>query len=224
MPLDKQASMGAVRGTAITMSIEDRLAQLERCNRRWRTGCIALLMLLGMGLLIAAERGSAPLEIVQARRFEVIGADGKAAIVLEAKPDATNIVVFGPDHEHAAILTAEAGKSALMLMKDKNTSEVFAEAVDHGGEIGIGDGRSSPDGDHAAMNLSGGPNGFSIFHAVNGKPESRLSFSKLGGGLELRTPGSKAVTRVIGADRGSRVEIDDAEGKLAWSAPGVNKQ
>jgi hypothetical protein len=74
-------------------------------------------------------------------------------------------------------------------------------------------------GERAALNITGTPNGFSIFHLVNGRPESRLSFSKLGGGLELRTPGSKAATRVIGSDRECRVEIDDAAGNATWSVP-----
>jgi hypothetical protein len=201
---------------------EDRLSRLERSNRRWRACCLVLVLLMGAGFIVAAERGPAPApaEIVQAKRIELIGPDGRAAIVLEATPDATTFAVWGPDHEHAAVLVAKPNKTAMMLMKNKDAPEVFAEAVDQGGQIGVTDGLvTSGTEDRAALNISGGPNGFSIFHVVNGHPESRLSFSKLGGGLELRTPGSKAVTRVIGADKGSRVEIDDAQGNLVWSAP-----
>jgi hypothetical protein len=119
------------------------------------------------------------------------------------------------------VLVAQKQKASMMLMKNGETPEVFAEAVDQGGQIGVTDGRATNDanGDRAALNISGGPNGFSLFHVVNGKPESRLSFSKFGGGLELRTPGSKAVTRVIGSDKAARVEILNAEGKSVWVEP-----
>lgn len=201
-------------------SLEERVALLERSNRRWRRVCVCLLLLAVIGFGVAAEQPPAPAEILQARRIELIGPDGKADIVLDAKPDATSLAVWGPDHQHAAVLVARQDKTAMMLMKNKDAPEVFAEAVEQGGQIGVTDGRDSTNpGDRAALNISGGPNAFSIFHIVNGHPESRLSFSKLGGGLELRTPGSKAVTRVIGSDRGGHVEIDDAQGAALWSAP-----
>jgi hypothetical protein len=206
------------------VNFEERLTRLERSNRRWRAGCIALLSLLGIGLIAAAEKAPAPADLLQAKRFELIGPDGKPAIEMEAKPDATSLAIWGPDHEHAALLVARHDKTAMMLMKNKDAPEVYAEAVDQGGQIGVTDGRDvAGTTDRAALNMSGSPSGFSIFHMVNGRPESRLSFSKLGGGLELRTPGGKAVTRVVGAEKGSRIEILDSDGKLVWSAPPPGK-
>jgi hypothetical protein len=203
------------------ISVEDRLTELERSNRRWRTACAILIASIGIGIVIAAEKPPAPVEIIQAKRIEVMDPQGRAAIVLQAKEDATSLAVWGPDHAHAAVLVAQKQKASMMLMKNGETPEVFAEAVDQGGQIGVTDGRATNDanGDRAALNISGGPNGFSLFHVVNGKPESRLSFSKFGGGLELRTPGSKAVTRVIGSDKAARVEILNAEGKSVWVEP-----
>jgi hypothetical protein len=202
------------------MSIDERLSRLERSNRRWRSACFGMLLLMLIGFIVAAEKAPPPAEIIQTKRFELIGPDGKAAIVMEAKPDATSLAVWGPDHEHAAVLVAKPDKTAMMLMKNKGAPEVFAEAVDQGGQIGVTDGRDQTTAtDRAALNIAGSASGFSIFHVVNGHPESRLSFSKLGGGLELRTPGGKAVTRVIGAERGGRVEILDSEGKTVWSEP-----
>jgi hypothetical protein len=204
------------------MSIDERLLRLERSNRRWRAGCFGILLLMLIGFIVAAEKAPPPAEIIQARRIEVIGPDGKAAIVMEAKPDSTSLAVWGPDHEHAAVLVAKPDKTAMMLMKNKDAPEVFAEAVDQGGQIGVTDGRDQTTAtDRTALNIAGSASGFSIFHVVNGHPESRLSFSKLGGGLELRTPGGKAVTRVIGAERGGRVEIIDSDGKMVWSEPAV---
>ena len=201
-------------------SLEARFERLERSNRRWRAACLCVLLIALIGFVAAAETAPAPAEILQAKRIEVIGPNGKAAIVMEAKADETSLAVWGPDHEHAAVIVAKSDKTAMMLMKNKGAPEVFAEAVDQGGQIGVTDGRdTSNPGDRAALNMSGSASGFSIFHVVNGHPESRLSFSKLGGGLELRTPGGKAVTRIIGADRGGRMEIIDSDGKTVWAEP-----
>ena len=216
------AKLAAFPRRLMNSSLEERVASLERSNRRWRAAGVSVLLAAGICFLVAAEQPPAPAEILQARRIELIGPGGKADIVLEAKPDATSLAVWGPDHQHAAVLVARQDKTAMMLMKNKDAPEVFAEAVEQGGQIGVTDGRdSSNPGERAALNISGGPNAFSIFHVVNGHPESRLSFSKLGGGLELRTPGGKAVTRVIGADKGGRFEIDDGTGAAVWSAPPV---
>ena len=195
-------------------SLDQRITTLERSNRRWRAGCLALLGVIAIGFVVAAEKAPAPAEIVQARRFELIDAQGHPAIVLQSDAKGASLAVWGPDHGHAAVLVGQPNKAALMLMKNTNTPEVFAEAVDQGGQIGVTNGQPGQ-----AMNLTGSPSGFSLFQVVNGQPESRLSFSNLGGGLELRTPGGKAVTRVIGSEKGGRIEITNTEGQPVWSAP-----
>ena len=199
--------------------MEDRLRRLERSNYRWRTCGMGLMVAIGAWVLVAAEKTAPPAEIIQAKRIELIGADGKADIILEAKPEANSLTVWGPDHEHAAVLVSQAHKSAMMLMKDPQAVEVSAEAADPGGQIAVTDGKSAADGARSSISLTASANGFSLFHLFNGRPASQLSFSKLGGGLELRTPGSKAATRVLGSDRGGHVEILNADGQAIWSAP-----
>lgn len=205
----------------MSVSLEHRVQCLERSNRRWRGSCVALIGLVAGSFLISAEKTTPPSEIVQTKRFELIGPDGQAAVVMQAKSDGASLAVWGPDHQHAVVLVGQAKKAALMLMKDPQTPEVFAEAVDQGGQIGVTDGKSGADasGERTALNLTGSPSGFNLMQIVNGKPESRLSFSRLGGGLELRTPGSKAATRILGSDKGGRVEILNSQGQLVWSAP-----
>lgn len=202
--------------------LEQRVQRLEQSNRRWRSACVALLLAMGAALIVSAQPAAPPVaELIQARRIEVIDPQGHPAIVLQAKADAASLAVWGPDHQHAAVLVGQQTKSALMLMKNNQTPEVFAEAVDTGGAIGVTDGRSPSEAhaDRAALNISGGPQGFAIFHVVNGQPESRLSFSKNGGGLELRSPGGKAVTRIVGSDAGGRVQIVNPQGQITWEAP-----
>ena len=202
-------------------SVEERLMRLERSSRRWRTCCLGLLAVIGIGLLAAAEKPPAPAEIIQAKRFELIDPQGHPAIVLQAKADGASLVVWGPDHEHAAVLVGQQKRAALMLMKNSDAPEVFAEAVDQGGQIGVTDGKAGAEatGTRAALNLTGSPGGFKLVQIVNGKPESGISFSNLGAAIELRTPGSKAVTRIIGADKGGFVEIRNTQGEPTWSAP-----
>jgi len=191
-------------------TLVERLGRLERSNRHWRACTVGLMLAIGCWLLVSAEKATPPAEIIQAKRIELIGSDGKAAIVMEAQNDANSLTVWGPDHEHAAVLVAQPRRAAV---------EVSAEAADPGGQIAVTDGKSAADGARSSISLSGGPNGFSLFHLFNGRPASQLSFSKLGGGLELRTPGSKAATRILGSDRGGHVEILNADGQAIWSAP-----
>jgi len=197
--------------------LESRVEALERSNRRWRAGCIGLLSIIGAGMLAAAERGAQPTPMLQARRIEVVDAKGRAVISLQSGDDAATIAVEGPDHEHTIVLVAKAKSSSLMLLKNKESVGVFAEAGDEGGQVGVTNGRGPAD--RATLNLVGTPQGFSLFHVVDGRPQSRLSFNANGGGLELRTPGSKAGTRVIGSDKGSRIEILNQDGQAIWSSP-----
>lgn len=200
-------------------TIEERLSRLERSNRRWRGCGVGLMLVIGCWLLVSAEKAAPPPDIIQAKRIELIGTDGKAAIVMEAQNDANSLTVWGPDHEHAAVLVAQPRKAALMLMKNPQAVEVSAEAADPGGQIAVTDGKTAADPTRSSISLSGSATGFSLFHLFNGRPASHLSFSKLGGALELRTPGSKAATRILGSDRGGHVEILDADGQAVWSAP-----
>jgi hypothetical protein len=207
-------------------SIENRLATLEKSFRRWRRGC------LGMGVLavIAFAAGvqklqsappAAPAEILQARRIELIDAHGKPTIVLQSRDEGASLVVWGPDRQYAAVIVAQPKKAALMLMKGNDTPEVFAEAVDQGGQVGVTNGLAPGQvgTDRAALNMTGSPTNFGIFHVVNGQTQSLLSFSKTGGGLELRAPGSKAVTRVVGSEAGGHVQIIDRQGQVSWESP-----
>jgi hypothetical protein len=67
--------------------------------------------------------------------------------------------------------------------------------------------------------MSASPTNLGLFHVVNGQTQSLLSFSKTGGGLELRSPGSKAVTRVIGSATGGHIQMVGPDGQVTWEAP-----
>jgi hypothetical protein len=202
-------------------SLEQRIARLEQSNRRWRAGCIAVLLAATGAYFIGADRAlPPPADLVQAKRLEIIDGKGHPSIVMQTKDDAASIAVYGPNREYAAVLMGQEHKASMLLVKGTDAPEVFAEAVDQGGQIGIADGRpAKPGSDRTALNISGTPSGFGIFHVVGGKPQSLLSFAKTGAGLELKTPNGKAVTRIIGADSGGQIQIIDDKGKVIWQAP-----
>lgn len=207
------------------IGIEQRLTNLERSNRRWKAAAISLVILIGIGFVVGAEKPPSPASILQARRIELIDAQGQAGIVLEAKPTENSLVVWGPDHEHAVVLVSQSKKASLMLLKNKETPEVFAQAAEEGGELGVtnGVGGVTATG-REVLNLVGGRNGTALVQTIDGRPQSRLSFGKEGAALDLRTPDGKTATRLTGSAQGGRVEILSPDGKVAWSAPPASGQ
>ena len=199
---------------------EQRLTKLERENHRWKAAAISLVILIGVGFVVGAERAPAPAAILQARRIELIDSQGQPGIVLESKPGENSLVVWGPDHEHAVVLVSQSKKASVMLLKNKETPEVFAQAAEEGGELGItnGIGGVTATG-REVLNLVGGRNGTALVQTVDGRPQSRFGFSKDGAAIELKTPEGKTATRLLSSAQGGRVEILAADGKAVWSAP-----
>lgn len=198
--------------------IEERLTKLERSNRRWKAATVSLLLAVGAALIAGAESAPGPAAILQARRFELIDSQGKAAIVLESHDDANSLVVWGPDHQHAAVLVSKPTKASMLLMKNKDAPEVFAEAAEGGGEVGVSDGAAGA-ANPQALNLIAGRSGSALVHVVDGRPQSRLGFNSDGAVLELKAPASKALTRLGASAHGGRIELLGVDGKPLWTAP-----
>jgi hypothetical protein len=200
--------------------IEERLTRLERSNRRWKRATLGLVLLIAIGCAIGAERANSPAEILQAHRIELIDAQGRAAIVLESKPAENSLVVWGPDHEHAALLVSQSKKASLMLLKNKEAPEVFAQAAEEGGELGVtnGVGGVAATG-REVLNLVGGRNGTALVQTIDGRPLSRVSFGKDGAALDFKSPDSKAAARLLASPQGGRIELLAPNGNLLWSAP-----
>lgn len=201
-------------------ALERRLTKLERTNRRWRAATVSLLILIGITLVVGAERAPAPAAILQARRIELIDAQGQAGIVLESKPTENSLVVWGPDHDHAVVLVSQSKKASLMLLKNKEAPEVFAQAAEEGGELGItnGVGGVTATG-REVLNLVGGRSGTALVQTTDGRPQSRFNFSKEGAAIELTSPDGKTATRLISSAQGGRIEILAPDGKAVWTAP-----
>lgn len=199
--------------------IEDRLTNLERSIRRWKLATASLVLLIGIACVVGAEKAPVP-AILQAHRIELIDSQGHAAIVLESKPTENSLVVWGPDHEHAAVLVSQSSKASLMLLKNKESPEVFAQAAEDGGQLGVTSGAGGTTGTgRESLNLVGGSHGTALLQNIDGRPQSHLSFNKEGAELELKAPPGKSATRLVGSAHGGRVEILAEDGKAIWSAP-----
>ena len=66
------------------MTLEDRIQALEGSARRWRRCAIALLLCATLGGTVAATQKTRIPDVIQARKFEVIGKDGRARGRFEA--------------------------------------------------------------------------------------------------------------------------------------------
>lgn len=200
--------------------LEERLTRLERSNRRWKRATAGLAMAIGVAVAVGAERSPEPAAILQAHRIELIDARGRAAIVLESKPTENSLVVWGPDHEHAAVLVSQSKKASLMLLKNKETPEVFAQAAEEGGELGVTNGVGGvAAAGREVLNLVGGRNGTALVQTIDGRAQSRLSFGKDGAVLDFKSPDGKAAARVVASPQGGRVELLAPNGNVLWSAP-----
>lgn len=198
---------------------EDRLTNLERSIRRWKLATGLLIVLIGVCCVVGAEK--APVAaILQARRIELIDGQGHAAIVLESNPTENSLVVWGPDHEHAAVLVSQSSKASLMLLKNKEAPEVFAQAAEDGGQLGVTNGVGGIGGTgRESLNLVGGSHGTALLQNIDGRPQSHLSFNQEGAELELKAPSGKSATRLLSSSRGGRMEILAEDGKAIWTAP-----
>jgi len=76
------------------MTLEQRVAKLERSVKLWRlVGVVGLMLVVGMGADAAVEGGV--VDVVRCKRFELIGPDGKPCGMFINDPDAKSFLVAG---------------------------------------------------------------------------------------------------------------------------------
>ncbi|UCG49713.1 MAG: hypothetical protein JSU94_08000 [Phycisphaerales bacterium] len=123
--------------------IEHRIKALEKVNRRWRYATVSLAGILLIALVCAAKLRDEVPDLLQARRIQVLGPDGKPAIVLNAGTDGTylRLTAQGKEHQRAIALGAHEEGVRLMLMKHKEAPLLIAEVKDDGSSLTLFDGR-----------------------------------------------------------------------------------
>ncbi|MBL7042421.1 MAG: hypothetical protein ISR77_27535 [Pirellulaceae bacterium] len=123
--------------------IERRIERLERTNRRWRRVAGVLGAML---LLVCISGGTSPEnvpDVVQAKRIEVLGPDGKPAIVLSAedRQSLLRILARGQNHERSITLGADREGAHLSLAKHAEAPLFSVRVDDDGASLALYDGR-----------------------------------------------------------------------------------
>ena len=102
------------------MILEQRIASLERETRRLRRGLLGLMALGAAFLMMGQVQQSGPPEVVRARLFEVIGANGRIVArlghtrnygsMLLYTPSGTRVVTAGPSRSGKGFISTYDGR------------------------------------------------------------------------------------------------------------------
>jgi hypothetical protein len=102
------------------MILEQRIASLERESRRLRRGLFGLIAFGAVFLMMGQMKPSRPHKVVQARLFEVIGANGRIVArlgqtrnygnMLLYTPSGTPVVSAGPSRSGKGFISTYDGK------------------------------------------------------------------------------------------------------------------
>lgn len=169
-----------------------RLEMLERQNRRWRRGAVAVLLAAGSLVLMAQAKASSP-KVVQAVAFELVDKTGKVVATLDGR-DAPSKVRF--------YITDGAGNDRFNL-------------------IVSGDGglmRLEGSADRTASLLVGSSGPALLLEEPGRKAQVTLAIGQKGAVLSLTDQDQLGAAMITGP-QGRAVAIYDANGKPVWSAP-----
>ena len=198
--------------------IEKRIESLERINRRWRymAGLFAVLLLISL-TVGASLPGSIP-EVLQARRIEVLGPDGKPGIVLgvDANRSAIGLTAQGKDHKRAISLMAHREGVDLVLLKHAEAPLFLARVNDSGSTVFISDGREPSQKPRSIVLRSTSPAedspGGTMINLMKGPRKADLQ-----AGL-LMLENGKGTSLLLGGDKGKSVNIrvNQEDGKVGF--------
>ena len=101
--------------------LERRIETLEKVNRRWRYAGVSLMGILLIALVSGGKSTDKVPDLLQARRIEVLGLDGKPRIVLEVNDKGSGLSLSARSVDQkegnpAVVLEANDEKSELRVM------------------------------------------------------------------------------------------------------------
>jgi len=198
--------------------IENRIESLERINRRWRymTGLFAALLLIS--LTVGAKLPDSIPQVLQARRIEVLGPDGKPGIVLSADANraAIGLTAQGPDHKRGISLMAYREGVELVLMKHAEAPLFLARVNDSGSTVFISDGREPSQNPRSIVLRSVSPvednPGGTMINLMKGPRTADIQ-----AGL-LMLEDERGTSLLLGGDKGKSVNIrvNQEDGKVGF--------
>src|SRR5947209_3219005 len=173
------------------MSLEDRVAGLERSNRRLRLGVFVFCALTAL-LCVFGFRSAQFTDLIRARELDIVGANGHTVVVIKAE-------------KGGGVMTtsADEGKGAVVIRA--NTLGNIIQMQDSAGAV------------NATLGVAPESKGFLLLGGSNKTGDSTLL--GLGhDGLRLYRGEGKAV--VLGADDNGGFVITAKEGAVTGGLPG----
>lgn len=201
------------------MDIEDRIAGLERDNRRLRLGLLGLAAAAAAVLLIGAAPGgpakSAPETTVHAAPagpqrlvalgLRIVDADGKVRAELSGE---NGLVLFDHEGRPSAVLEAKPTGPALRLLDPKGAQRAVLETMGEGARLGLADRK----GNVLAM-LRAGADGTNLSVAdADGRPRIRLGVLQEEAGLIVRGPKEEGIDLTV-LGRSPLLRLRDGRGE-----------
>lgn len=117
------------------MSIDERVAKLERSNRLLRASFIAIVAVTGFAVISGADdRKQAP-TLISAEAFQLVGRDGKGRGMLAVVGDTTMLRLGGDDDRHTYFAYSKDG-SELSMSHPDTSKKIFAK-VSRDGVVGV---------------------------------------------------------------------------------------
>jgi hypothetical protein len=223
-------------------ALEQRLYRVELCSRRWKWATAIILGGIVSGVLVGQSARSAVTPVLEAERFVLRDAQGKARAWFETSNGSVNLALADRDEKSRAFLYVRADGSAGLALYDKTSTR-------RGGLYVSADGSPSLDladkDGKASVQLKLGPDGLpsvslvdrdgrrvGLFILPDGRPAVGLvdATAKLRAALDLGRDGE---ARVILSDKGAteraelavlsdgtpRLSLIGHAGRLTWHGP-----
>jgi hypothetical protein len=189
--------------------LENDLRALRASHARWRAGALAACGLAAIGTL-AGMAADGVVEVLRARRVELVGEDGKVSAQMSAGAHGGQIDVWAAGGANVARLAASesGGDLSLWNTAGKPVAGVYASSGGGRLEVSRGDGElagyleATPDGSDLAMSRAGSENAASRFRVSKDRSEALLAHAEAHSVLLFgATPKGAAVTVIGDNDR-----------------------
>ncbi len=177
------------------MTIEQRVAKLEKQNRWMRRG--GGVMLAAVACVVLMGQGKERPRFVEAQRFTLVNADGETRALLESddEQDCPSLTLFDDKGTKRIVLSvAPGGHSALHLFGRKRV------------RAGLGVGGDA------------GPADLALVDKDDNLRVQLYAWKKESPGLVLRDQDQRVRVRIYGEEN-ARIELAGKDGKVIWQAP-----
>ncbi|MDA0803309.1 MAG: hypothetical protein O2819_06085 [Planctomycetota bacterium] len=216
------------------VTLEHRLTSLQRENRRWRLGALALVApLLAVGGLAAMQNARVP-EVIRTNRLEIVDAHGKVVMAaattagegrldlwnarganvvrLGCNPDGGDIILWNSAGRNVAGLFASGDGASAELRANDGSASLALRSVNAGSMIALATGPDSRE----SVSLKANANESSIAVLQGGTLMGvSLGASEAGGSVALTDFEGRRLATVSSDPNGGRVDVQHPTGGSA---------